>query len=87
MKTIHKYQMKDLISPVMMTVGAEILSIQIQHSVICIWAMVSIGAVLVERNIVIFGTGQELPEDIRGFKYITTIQMGGFVWHFFERVL
>ena len=86
MKTIHKYQMKDLMRPVMMPEGAEILSIQMQHSVISIWTIVNIGAVLVERNIVIFGTGEVLPDDMRGYKYITTVQMGALVWHFFERV-
>ena len=86
MKTIHKYQMKDLVSPVMMAEGAEILSIQIQHSVIYIWAMINIEAVLVERNIAIFATGQDLPYGIKGYKYITTLQIGLFVWHFFERL-
>ena len=87
MKTIHKYQMKDLVSPVMMPEGAEILAIQLQDSMICIWAMVDKDAQMIERYIVVCGTGQKLPEDMRGYKYITTLQMNVYVWHLFEKVL
>ena len=85
MKTIHKYQMKKFMDPIMMPEGAEILSIQIQRLTICIWAMVNDEAPIKQRDIYMFGTYQILPKDMSEYKYITTLQVGELIWHFFER--
>ena len=67
--------------------GAEILSVQKQNDVFCIWALVTPENELEERYFQVYGTGSPIFED-SGFekKYIATIQFKDFVWHLFERI-
>lgn len=70
--------------------GAEILTIQTQNGMPCIWALVNPENDTEERCFEIFGTGHDVPVDM-GIerKYINTFQLngGGLVYHLFERIL
>lgn len=83
MRTIYKYEvpMADefIIS---LPVGAEILTIQIQHDLYMLWAIVDAVRKAENRTIIIRGTGHPLPD--RPIKHISTVQQKSFVWHFFE---
>jgi hypothetical protein len=78
-KVIYKYEVDTI---VVMPIGAEILTVQLQHGTPWIWALVDRNNQLEERNFDIRGTGYEI-EDINS-KYIATYQEGPFVWHVFE---
>jgi hypothetical protein len=82
MKTIWKFQLRltDL-QIVSMPKGAEILTVQVQHGIITMWAKVNTDAELVRVPIQIVGTGN--PYQSVG-KYIGTVQLDGFVWHLFQ---
>lgn len=65
--------------------GAVILSAQVQHGSLFLWAMVDPTQPHDERDIEIIGTGMEFSEAPRN--YIGTVQMAGgnLVWHIFEK--
>lgn len=68
--------------------GAEILSVQTQNEIPCLWALVDRHQFTEPRIIEIFGTGQDIHEDMGvERKYIGTFQTneGSFVGHVFER--
>ena len=84
METIWKYELQVQGTQIIkMPLGHEILSIQIQHDVITMWAKVD--KMTKERPVKIhmFGTGHDLPEFYTG-DFLSTVQDGSFVWHFFE---
>lgn len=66
--------------------GSEILTVQMQGDVLCLWALASPGTSIKRRRIEIFGTGNPIPEGKR--RYIATVQMAGgsLVWHVFENL-
>lgn len=69
--------------------GARVLSVQTQHSVPCLWALVDSKAALEKRRFSIFGTGNPVPDSflaVIGPMYIGTFQTdnGNGVWHLFE---
>lgn len=70
----------------MMPQGARILEAHRQGRNLCLWALVSSEAPLVERTFYAFATGEELPEDLTGFDFINTVVFEDFVWHVFEKV-
>ena len=84
MKRIYKYPIpvEDLIT-INMPNGAKILTVQMQNSEPCIWALVDIDEHKINKYFRLYGTGMEVPE---GLKYIGTFQMlnGGLVFHLFE---
>lgn len=86
MQQIWKYELSTTDDQtIKMPMGAEILTVQMQHRKPCIWALVNTTAKLTERNIEIFGTGN--PISVVGErKYIGTYQLldGGLVFHVFE---
>ena len=88
MKTIWKFTIKHLDAEIVlrMSNGAEILTVQVQHNQICIWAIVDPSAPLVQRYFYITGTGHPLRENITKYKYIGTFQLnnGALVLHLFE---
>lgn len=67
-----------------MPVGAKLLTVQIQHDIPCIWALVDPAAPTTPLDIRTLGTGQAF--DAEDFKYIGTYQIhgGGFVFHVFH---
>ncbi len=48
-----------------------------------LWAEVETEDLYVPHKILMFGTGHELPADLRVEDHIGTVFDGGFVWHFF----
>ncbi len=70
-----------------MPAGAEILSIQMQRGIVCMWAMVNPEAQNSPRCIEMFGTGANIPQGtLIKRRFLATVQDGTFVWHYFERI-
>lgn len=87
-KKIFKYQLENTdVQTVEMPKDAEILCIQTQNEVPCIWALVEPKKTLTKRTFEIFGTGHDVPEfTVR--VYVGTYQLhgGSLVFHCFERL-
>jgi len=68
-----------------MPLEAEILSFQVQHEVLTIWALVDPEKGSVPRYFSIFGTGDYVDKS-NVKQYIGTVQVmgGSLVWHLFE---
>jgi len=65
--------------------GAEILTIQTQDGVPCIWALVNPDNTNEDIFIEIFGTGHEINYGMGADrKYLGTYQLGSLVFHVFE---
>lgn len=67
-----------------MPTGADILSIQVQKGIICLWALVDPTAEKEGRVFHLIGTGRLFNK--HGLKYITSVQTHGdtFIWHLFD---
>ncbi len=66
--------------------GAELLTVQVQRGVICLWAVVDPNTTERDlRTFYIVGTGHPMPENPM-VEYVGTIQEleGALVWHVFE---
>lgn len=94
MKTVWKYllEITDR-QEILMPYNAEILTIQEQHNILCLWAVLNtapdpiFGEEKEKRIIEIIGTGNLIPElaiHETKRKYINTCIMEPFVWHVFE---
>ena len=86
MMSIWKYELR--VTPeqtIEMPFKSKILTIQVQHEIPCLWALVDPDLHNVLRDICIRGTGHKF--DGLG-EYIGTFQQadGSLVWHVFERV-
>jgi hypothetical protein len=83
-KTIWKF-IVDItrLQTIIMPIGAEILHVDVQHDLICLWAMVDPNAAREPRVIEVVGTGHSMPNEER--KHLGTVLMDPFVWHIFER--
>ena len=80
---IYKYELEiNDINPITMPLGAEILTVQPQHNIICLWVKCNPTAPQVTRKIAIHGTGNTCEED-NGI-YIGTAFLDYFVWHVFD---
>jgi hypothetical protein len=78
-----------MVQNVQMPRGAKILTVQLQGSDPCLWAMVNPRMKYTElRQIDCYGTGQDVPEPDDLVYIGTTVDMSGspLVFHFFERV-
>lgn len=87
MKKIFKYPIQTTDRQVLqMPAGAEILCVQIQNNIPCIWALVDERYSNTERVIFVFGTGNPI-EVHPSLKYIGTYQLqgGAFIGHVFEQ--
>lgn len=86
MKTIHKYSLA-LTNEQRLNLhsGYKVLSVQVQNAIPTIWVQVDLNHAKAPATIFCFGTGHELdfPPDVTA-EYIGTIQLNGFVWHFFD---
>lgn len=72
---------------VIMPIGAEILAVQAQNEIPCLWALVDPDAEKEIRYIEIFGTGHPVNIGMGiSRKYISTFQLqgGALVFHSFE---
>lgn len=88
MKTIWKFRF-ELVGPLQLSMprGAQVLTVQDQGGVGCLWAMVEPENELESRYFEVFGTGHPVYEDMDvNRKYIATFQQPPFVWHVFERL-
>lgn len=88
-KTIWKFQM-DIVETqlVRMPAKAEILSVQVQDGIPCLWALVNPANGEQDKCIEMFGTGHPVNCDMGVSRtYIGTFQMNntGLVFHAFER--
>lgn len=68
--------------------GAEVLTVQVQNSKPCIWALVNPELITELREFRVFGTGHPIDCSRAELKYIGTYQLleGRFIGHLFERV-
>jgi hypothetical protein len=68
--------------------GAKMLTVQVQHGMPQLWALVDEKAPLITRTIATYGTGNPLPDGYPG-EYVGTYQFGGgaLVFHVFEEHL
>lgn len=85
-KTIWKFPLKVADKQnIIMPIGAEILTVQVQNEEPCLWALVDPEAGMESRHIEIFGTGHTI-EYFPGVsrKYISTFQLKGGQLHAFE---
>lgn len=87
MHSIWKYQLKiDDRQTIRMPAGADLLCVQVQRDIPVLYALVDPGARLVERDIIVFGTGHPI-DDHTAFEgeYLGTVQQAGgsLVWHVF----
>lgn len=88
MRKIYKTQLKVRDSQVIaMPVGSQILTVQVQRGVICLWFSVDPEEnQLIDRHIRIVGTGHPIIDE-QVLQYIGTVQMaeGDLIWHIFEK--
>lgn len=91
MTRILKYPLKeDPVEVIHLPRDAEILSVQYQREILCLWVM-GANPEVESRIIEIYGTGQDTKADkTKGgmLKYLATVQndQQDRVWHVFERV-
>jgi hypothetical protein len=85
MRTIWKYQL-DVTDVQRLAIkrGAQILTVQAQNGVPCIWAVVDPSEPSEVRTFCMYGTGHRITEEIG--QYIGTFQLhdGNLVFHLFE---
>lgn len=62
--------------------NAEIVHVEEQDGVLCMWAIVNPDAPKETRTFCIRGTGHPIDESL---KYVKTWQAPPFVWHLFEQ--
>jgi len=81
MQTIYKYPLEitDRQS-VWMPARAKLLTVQMQHGVLCLWAEVDTMNPDEEIAIAVYGTGNPCA----GGQYIGTAQDGPLVWHVYR---
>lgn len=88
MWTIYKYPLAMLDEQtIMIPGGAQLLSVQVQHGVPCVWALVDPVKDKQKVKFRIFGTGHSVPpRGIETMTYFGTIQMadGDLVFHVFH---
>lgn len=85
MKKIFKYKLETRdTQEIEMPIDSQILCVQTQDGVLCLWALVDPDNEKQKRRIIIIGTGHPIPT--LNLKYIGTAQqLNGFLmWHVFE---
>jgi len=65
---------------------AKILTIQVQHGVPCIWVLVDLEEDLINKELIIVGTGHPV-DDPHTLNYVGSFQLmeGQFIGHLFEK--
>lgn len=81
MKSIWKFQLEDGVTKIEAPI-VKFLTVQLQSGIPCVWAIVDTDRRAKKFNVSLVGTGWEM-EALNPDKYIGTIQIGGFVWHYF----
>ncbi len=86
MKKIWKYTLHVSDHPVLrMQKGAKVLSVDVQHGDIQVWALVDPEAPRELRRFRMARTGHPLEDEIASMRFIGTVQMmgGQLIWHIF----
>ena len=85
-RTIHKYRIEAFENALKMPAGAQILTVHSQDSRVYIWALIDKNSPIVkQRTILMVATGDIIPEQFAGAKYIDTVFMlNGLVFHAFD---
>ena len=88
-KTIWKFELKIMDEQLIhMPKGADLLSVQTQNGIPCMWVLVDPNNDTEDRYFEVFGTGHKVHCDMGVEReYVGTFQMhnGGLVFHLFER--
>jgi hypothetical protein len=84
MNKILKYRLKDDINELSIPEIHEVLSIQSQEGWPTLWALCDISSKEKKVKFAILGTGEPIPNNIQIKDYISTVQVGIFVWHIFK---
>jgi hypothetical protein len=92
LKVIHKFPIElphkfAETKPVPLPVGADILTIDVQHDQVFIWAVVTPGSPMEERHFNFYPTGLEIPSSENMGRYWKTVHLfnGRLVFHIFEK--
>ena len=86
MKAVYKYPLTMVDKQeVSIPTGAKILSIQVQHNQICIWALVNTDNEFEKRTFILCGTGYSISTELQ-LNFIGTVLLyeGELVIHCFE---
>lgn len=85
MKTIWKFDLlRAQAQTLKMPDGGQILSIQKQGEMLCLWALVDTAEPQIERILLCLGTGQSISTAWDCLPFLATVIDGEDVWHFFE---
>lgn len=86
MAQIWKFDLHFGSSVIQLPENSTILYTGVQDGVIRIWAKVNpFGGLYNEREFVIYGTGQMIPDDVE-LKHIGTVELQGCIFHVFEKL-
>jgi hypothetical protein len=86
MLTIHKFPLTTQDKQVIqLPAFAQPLSLQTQHTIPCLWALVDTEQPLRDYVVLIYGTGHEVQKMPIGYEFLGTLQSAneGLVFHFF----
>ena len=87
MKQVWKYTLAlDDYQDIDMQIGAEVLSLDVQHNTICIWALVDPEKGTEKRRFRIAGTGHPITDQRQLLNFIGTVMTAdcALVFHIFE---
>jgi hypothetical protein len=80
--TIYKYPLVMVdVQSIRLPRGARPLCVQLQDETPCLWVEVEPHRAGHNAKVFIVGTGHGVPNE--AVKYLSTVQMGVFVWHFY----
>lgn len=83
-KVVWKYPLRvQEHQTVTMPTGSTPLALQMQEGMPTLWAFVDPEALLETRNVYMLGTGHGSLEEPDNYKHLGTVQIDGFVWHYF----
>lgn len=88
MKTIYKYPINLTTEKQRLCLpeNSQLLSVQMQNEKLCVWALIDESQPMSMVRFHIFGTGDNLPDDLNAV-FLGTVQDGIYVWHvFYERL-
>lgn len=84
-RVIHKFPLDGVgVHNVVMPARAQLLTVQAQDSVLCLWALIDTTCRFVDRRVNVVFTGNAIRSDLFLGKYVATVQMGQFVYHVFD---
>ena len=84
MNTIYKYELDVTQSQKLeLPSNCNILDLQVQNGVPCLWVQLNDACETKVFDIQMYGTGWQLEESIHSYDYLGTVQIDGFVWHYY----